>query len=128
MTVFFAILLTILTFAFIAYPLFKPEAPASAGSADDENLLELQSRRNTTYFMLKELEFDFQSGILTEDDYQDLEKRYKKKAVSILKDIDGVKKGTSIEEEIEKRVLKLRQGKGRFCSECGERYQEGARF
>ena len=127
MTIFIAILLTVLTFAFIAYPLLKQRV-RSVDSVEDEKSQELHTKRDTTYSMLKELEFDLQSGILTEEDYQDLEARYKRKAISILRDIDDVRKDTEVEEEIEKQVLELRQSKGQFCPQCGARRQEGDRF
>ncbi len=127
MTIFIAILLTVLTFAFIAYPLLKQRV-RSVDSVEDEKSQELHTKRDTTYSMLKELEFDLQSGILTEEDYQDLEARYKRKAISILRDIDDVGKDTEVEEEIEKQVLELRQSKGQFCPQCGARRQEGDRF
>ncbi len=127
MTVFIALLLTILTFVFIIYPFFRQRLD-SIDSTEDENLRELHSRRDTTYSMLKELEFDFRSGILTEADYRDLEAKYKRKAISILKGIDNSKKGTDVEEEIEKRVVELRRCEGQFCPQCGTRYQEDDRF
>ena len=127
MIVFVALALTVLTFAFIIYPLFKQRS-SSADSVADEQLRELQSKRDTTYSMLKELEFDFQSGILTDEDYQDLETRYKGKAISILRDIDNAKKVPEVEDEIEEQVLELRQSKDRFCPKCGTRCQEGDRF
>jgi len=125
-TVFIAIFLTVLTFAFIIYPFFRQRLP-SADSAEDEKLHKLLSRRDTTYSMLKELEFDFRSGILTEEDYRELESKYKKKGISILKDIDDSKKDND-EEEIEKRVLELRRHEGQFCPQCATRYKEGERF
>ena len=127
MTLFVALVLTVLTFAFITYPLFKQKSP-SVDSVEDEKLQELRSNRDTTYSMLKELEFDFQSGILTEEDYRDLETRYKRKAISILRDVDDLDKGTNVEDEIEKQVRELRRSKGRFCPQCGVGYQEGDRF
>lgn len=127
MTVFVAVALAVLTFAFVTYPLLKRRARL-VGSAEDDKLRELSSKRDTTYSMLKELEFDLQSGILTEEDYQDLEVRYKRKAISILRDIDDSEKGTEVEEEIEKQILELRRGKGRFCPQCGARCQEGDCF
>ncbi len=127
MTVFIAILLTVLTSAFIIYPLFKQRSPL-AGSLEDEKLRELHSRRDTSYSMLKELEFDFQSGILTEEDYRNLEARYKRKAISILRNIDGLESGTEVEEEIERQVQELRRRQGRYCSQCGAKCQEGDRF
>ncbi len=127
MTVFVAVALAVLTFAFVSYPLLKQRARL-VDSAEDDRLRELHSRRDTSYSMLKELEFDFQSGILTEEDYRGLEVRYKKKAISILRNIDNLGKGTGVEEEIERQVLELRREKGHFCPQCGARYQEDDLF
>lgn len=127
MTIFVALVLTVLTFAFVAYPLFK-QGSRSVHSIDDEKLQELYSRRDTTYSMLKELEFDFQSDILTEEDYQDLEARYKRKAISILRSIDDLKEDNEVEEVIEKQVRELRQSKSQFCPQCGAQCQEDDRF
>jgi hypothetical protein len=88
MTFIVAMVLAVLTFAFIAYPFFKRRARATE-SVGDEKLQELQFQRDTTYSMLKELEFDLKSGILADEDYNDLKTRYKRKAVSILRDIDN---------------------------------------
>ncbi len=127
MTVFVALVLAVLTFAFIIYPLLKQKSP-SVDSVEDEKLQELLSNRDTTYSMLKELEFDFQSGILTDEDYRDLEARYKRKAISVLRDINDLEKGTEVEEEIERQVLELRRSKGQFCPQCGAGCQEDDRF
>ncbi len=127
MTVFVTLVLTALTFAFIAYPFFKRRW-RSVDSGEDEKLQELHSNRDTTYSMLKELEFDFQAGTLTEGDYRDLEARYKRKAISVLKEIDGLEKGADIDEEVERQVRELRQSKGRFCPQCGAGCQESDRF
>ncbi len=127
MTIFVAVILAVLTFAFVAYPFFRQRL-RSEGLTEDEKMQELHSRRDTTYSMLKELEFDFQSGILTEDDYQDLEARYKRKAISILRDIDNQEKAPIVEEEIEKQVRELRQSKSQFCPQCGAQCQEDNHF
>ena len=126
MTVLVTLILTILTFAFITYPLLKRKS-RSVNSVEDERSQELYSKRDTTYSMLKELEFDFQTGILTEDDYQDLETRYRRKAISILREINDLGKDTEVEEEIERQILELRQDKSQFCSQCGVRYQDDDR-
>ena len=127
MIVLVALVLTMLTFAFIVYPLFKQRSP-SVDLVKDEKLQELHSKRDTTYSMLKELEFDYQSGILTEEDYRDLESKYKRKAVSTLRGIDDLAEGTNVEEKIQRQDRELRQSQGRFCPQCGVRYQEGDRF
>ena len=127
MIVLAALVLTVLTFAFVTYPFFRRRL-RSVDSGGDERLQELQSRRDTTYSMLKELEFDRQSGVLTDEDYRDLETRYKRKAVSILRNIDKLESGTELEAEIEKQVQEMRRGEGKFCPQCGAGYHEDDRF
>ena len=153
MTILVAFVLTAISFGFIAYPLFKQKAASPALNGDDK-YRELHSKRDTTYSMLKELEFDFQSGILTEEDYKELELRYKRKAISILKDADELEKDADAEGDIEAQVKKLRRAKsnnlegeveqevlklrrsaegqrparGNFCSQCGAASKESDRF
>lgn len=127
MIIFAALLLTALTFAFVAYPLFR-QRRHSAGPAVDEKLGEMLSKRDTTYSMLKELEFDLQSGILSQEDYQDLEARYRSKAISVLKGIDGLKEAGDVEADIERQVLELRRSGGSFCPQCGDKRQPNDRF
>jgi len=55
MTLFIALLLTVITFAFIAYPLFRRRS-VSLESMDDEKYRELSSRSNTTHSILKDAE------------------------------------------------------------------------
>ena len=142
MTIFLSLILTAVTFAFVFFPFFKHKVQV-AGADEDEKLEELRSERDTTYSMLKELEFDYQSGILTEDDYKELEARYKRKAISTLRDIDSTARGDATEDEpdeIEKQVQQLRKSKGKpsgrtsqamtkkFCSQCREEVNEKDKF
>ncbi len=123
MIIAFALALTLLTFAFVAYPLFKQRSNR-AEQIQDDRLRELYSRRDTAYYMLKELEFDYQSGTLTEEDYHELESRYRGKAISILQGIDKLEEEPDIDQEIEKQVMALRQKQGQFCTQCGAKRRE----
>ena len=108
MTIFVDVLLAVLGVVFIAFPFFNKNRAGASG--DEARYRELHSKRDTTYSMLKEIEFDYQSGILNEEDYKDLEARYKRNAISILKDTDGLeRKDTG--GDIEEQVRKLRQVK-----------------
>lgn len=131
MSIFFAILLTVAAFGYIAYPLIRGPRRAAAvtAAAGDEHVDGLLTRRDTTYSMLKELEFDYHSGLLTEEDYRDLEGRYRGKAISILRDIDQVgSAGDDAGDEIERQVAELRRVKQRFCSQCGVAVRPADRF
>ena len=111
MTLFFGLLLTAVAFALVTYPFYRQRA-RQVSAAENEKLRELQSRRDTSYSMLKELEFDHASGILTEEDYHDLQERYKKKAIKVLKEMDGLGQAIGEEDDIERRVLELRKMSG----------------
>ncbi|MEE8353645.1 MAG: zinc-ribbon domain-containing protein [Dehalococcoidales bacterium] len=129
MSIFFAILLTVAAFAFLAYPLLRGPRRAATADAGDEHVDGLLTRRDTTYSMLKELEFDYHSGLLTEEDYRDLEGRYRGKAISILKSLDQAEPaGDDAGEEIERQVAELRREKQRFCSQCGVAVRPADRF
>ena len=134
------LVLVIVTFAFIALPFFRQKRHALPSASPKDTRLEvLNSQRNTTYSMLKELEFDYESGILTEEDYHDLQSRYRDKAITILKGIDGVAAAddvpgkntdgdTLIDDEIEKMVADLRRGNVKTCPRCQTKIREGGRF
>lgn len=81
---------------FVAWPLLvgrtRPEE--FLGSEPSEPVLQrLLFQRDTVYAAMKELEFDLAMGNLSQEDFQQLHERYKKKAVAILKRIDDAKAG-----------------------------------
>lgn len=108
MTIFVALLLTVLTFIAVILPFFRQRIRPVYAVTDEESQ-ELRFKRDTTYAMLKELEFDYKSGVLTEADYRDLEDRYKRRGISILKDIDSLAGDAGIDAAIEKRGSRLRR-------------------
>lgn len=108
MTTFAIVVLAAIAFIFVAYPFYRGRL-RRAGSAEDGRVDELLSKRNTTYSMLKELEFDYKSGILTEKDYHELETKYKKKAINILKDLDSAQASAAVGDDIEEAISNLRR-------------------
>ena len=124
-----ALALAHLVVVFVAYPLRRPRPLDSlVEAAEDAQLGELYSKRDATYSAFEELKFDLESGSLSEEDYRDLETKYQSKAISILREIDDLKKGTKADDEIERQVLELRQTRALVCPQCGARRQQGDRF
>ena len=132
MIIFAAIVIVVLTAAFIAWPWLKRYFGGGETAADydysgkfesvgkyseNEELEELYSQRDATYSAIEELEFDVKSGILSNEDSDALKQSYKVKAVSILKEIDDKEKGTGLDEDIERQIQELRQEETIFC-EC----------
>jgi hypothetical protein len=146
--------LALAVFIFVVYPFYRRKWQPLP-QTDEGKIRELHSRRDTSYSMLKELEFDYQSGILTEEDYRDLVSRYKGKAIEVLKDMDALEKDNvesedaierqvkklrrnrnaktsradnSVGDTIEQQVRQLRQKPGSFCRQCGAKLRDDDRF
>ena len=135
--------------AFIAYPLF---------SAAREDIFEtpsaldgLLSQRDAEYDALRDLDFDFQMGKLSQSDYTSLREKYKARAAVALQQIDAIGgngDGAEVEEQvaqlraakrtalpddaIEREVARLRASKDATsnlrCAKCGTPYRAGDAF
>ena len=87
MEFFFAGILLAAVFAFIAYPILNPEREQRGESLDA--LEALYAQRDSAYVALRDLDFDFQLGKLSQNDYQALRERYKTRAALALQQIDA---------------------------------------
>ncbi len=90
------LVLTVGAAVYVAWPLLvgrtQPEEYLGA-EPDEPALQQLMFQRDTTYAAMKELDFDYAMGNLSKEDYQELQNRYKRKAVALLKRIDDLKAG-----------------------------------
>lgn len=117
-------LLTIGVIAFIAYPLFSPTREKLAQAPDA--LEALTAQRDSAYDAIRDLDLDFQSGKLSQDDYSALRDKYKARAAQLLQQIDtltgdgATRQAESVgdasndadaEAQIEAQVAKLRRAK-----------------
>jgi tetratricopeptide (TPR) repeat protein len=90
-TLLFIALIGLPAIAFVLWPLLRGRT-ASAGvlaipSADDREE-ELNEAKLALYRALKEIEFDFRAGHLSDEDYQALRARYEGRAAQVLKELD----------------------------------------
>jgi hypothetical protein len=94
--------------AYVARPLWQRDAePEAPVGSEGETIGELLARRDVAYRALKEIEFDFQSGKLLEEDYQALLARYRAEAVAILQQLDEAT--AELDDQIEREVAALRR-------------------
>ena len=96
MTMAMMMLITVGAAVYVAWPLLVggTDAQEYFGSEPAEPVLQqLMFQRDTTYAAMKELDFDLAMGNLSKEDFQQLQERYKRKAVALLKRIDDVKAG-----------------------------------
>lgn len=109
-------LISLVAVAFIIYPLLKGENSIAEETRVDDGLGDMALRKESVYASLKEVEFDYQTGKLSREDYEGLRSDLESMALSLLKKADRVKEGKdrnrTVEEEIELEVLEVRKKKG----------------
>jgi hypothetical protein len=116
----------------IFHPLFRPkpiEGLSPHRREDREKAL--RQRKEDVYAAIKEMDFDFEMGKMSEEDYRELKSQYKAKALEILKELDTVDGGEDIDAAIERDVQRLREKKRKggketvrqinFCPHCGRK-------
>ena len=111
-----ALVISGLTALFIALPFFIRSGKGLAGNetksqADAmlERLKALEGRKESLYSAIRDIDFDYGLGKLTAEDYEELRKKYRIEAASVLKEIDEITQdsetgdpGAGIEEEIQR--------------------------
>ena len=102
---------------------------------EKENLME---KKDEMLGALKEIEFEYQMGKLSEQDYNELKKDYEINALKILRELDTKNDGNSENDLIEEEIKALRfqkkksdnksKKKFKYCPECGTQVDINYKF
>ncbi len=112
MGTFLGLLIAVAIIIFISYPLFmRIERQYKPGGKNADKLDKLRARLEADSAQLRQIEQDFKSGSISEEDYHDMESRYRAKVEAAQKDLNLRHKRTAIDQEIEREVKKLRHHK-----------------
>lgn len=129
--------LLVLIVAYIARPLFDRQSFAAGQPVSKVPVVnhraQLVARRDALYALIRELDTDYQTGKINDQDYQIQRQRYVNEAAGVLKQLDTLpeeKARPEMEQEIEAAVLALRQTypaspppdstpAHQFCTQCG---------
>ncbi len=129
-------LLVVIAGIYVLTPLFKePGGNLEVELLAETELDRLLSRKAVVYSNLKDLEFEYRMGRLSDGDFRRLEAGYKSEAAKLLQDLDrlGVPKDLdeTIERDIAARKTKLFPGAAemtRRCPSCGAASPIGKKF
>ncbi len=117
------LLLTLGGLFYIGYPLFSDEERWRISTRKiPSRVEELKARKGLALSAIKELEFDYQTGKLSPEDYGSLRSRYEGEAVESMKLLDGLQKGGK-----KFKTKKGREGK-LICSSCGEEVPPSSQY
>ena len=111
-----------LSFGAIAWPFLTRRVNGDPARKPVTPWDDLVSQRDTTYQALKELEFEYNLGNLSDADYADLRERYRTQAAGILQRLDAATEHIDPEDA---PPAALEAPSGRACPSCHEAIVEG---
>jgi hypothetical protein len=86
------VLLALAVVGFVGYPLLRQDWEEEEVELPEE-LQDLYRRKESTYSALKELEFDFRTGKLSQTDFNELDAKYRSEAIELLEALELAEKG-----------------------------------
>ncbi len=108
------ITLTLLTILFVAYPLLQKSQRKLSFAANHQGE-DLLARKNEIYAAVRDIDFDYRMGKLSEEDYNSLREQYKQEAVQVMQALDRF----SGHEQPRAKQGKTAHSDARFCHMCG---------
>ena len=120
-------------------PFLRRGAVAFGDDYAETPLQGLLSQKDTIYSALKDLEFDYQTGKLSDDDYEELRKKFTGEASTVLGEIDALrsskegrsksgKKGRKNKTSATAVAVQVEVQEEYACDKCGLAYKDGAKF
>lgn len=147
-TVLVAALISLIAIYYALSPLLQ--SGQAALIVEDDKMVELLGRKDATLQAIKDLEFDYRVGKIDQADFQRLDQRLRRQAISLIQQIERLAPATaSLDEELEQIIAQFRQSASvaapasiaeedrtiapvdqatRFCTECGKPVEAGHKF
>ena len=120
----------------VGEPLVRRAAYTSHGREEHHGAESLVLQKEMLYVAIRDLEFDFQTGKVDQQDYGELRRQLEGEAVHILRQLDAVDPLVMFDNEIERQVLGLRRrhtslvcgSSPEVCPSCGTPLENGDNF
>ncbi len=82
----FALIVAVVAFIYVAEPLRTPSTTLRAD--EDDELVDLIQRKDAVMRSIKEVEFDYHTGKLSEEDYEAYDQRMRQQAIGLIRQIE----------------------------------------
>jgi hypothetical protein len=107
-TLILALLISAAALAYVIWPLIQTENEPVW--VEDDDLSELISRKDATLRSIKSLEFDYQVGKISEEDYQLFNQRLRRQAIAYIQQIEKLAPQTAeLDAALEAEIASLRR-------------------
>lgn len=127
-----AVLLVAAVVLFILQPVLAGKA-ARLDRTDDE-MTEAEATRRVKLLALRDVEYDYATGKLDEEDYRDLRRELSREALQALEEAERertvIENGAGEVDDLELEIARVREGlrSGLTCGSCGHANPPGSRF
>ncbi|MCE7979830.1 MAG: zinc ribbon domain-containing protein [Caldilinea sp. CFX5] len=149
-TLILALLVSLAALFYVIGPLVAKQPPLL--QVEDDRLSDLLARKDSALRAIKELEFDHQVGKIDAADYQRLNDRLRRQAITLLQQVEQITPmSASLDEQLEAEITQRRQAKPaptsvklvsapvmppvvtaagatHFCTQCGVRLDTSFKF
>ncbi|MBI2871730.1 MAG: hypothetical protein HYY00_00890 [Chloroflexi bacterium] len=112
-----ALVIVIATIVVVLWPLFRARPTVPTGQSWERDRLDaLLSRRDSALDAIRDLDFEYRLGNLSDGDYLELRERYRERAAEVLRRLDRVAGPASLAQ----RLVQARDSSSPRCPRCGE--------
>lgn len=107
-TLILALLIALSALGYVLWPLVSQDAPLLP--VEDSRLADLLARKDTALRAIKDLEFDYQVGKISDEDYQPLRNRLNRQAITLLQQLERLTpESATLDSALEVEIAKLRR-------------------
>lgn len=129
-------ILVVATMVVIAMPIVRADASGEEPEAVDLTLARLEEEKESAYNALKEAEFDYKTGKLSDEDYKSIKDKYSNKAMEALHELEEYGKQSEVrsaKSEVQSEIMDGKATSGqktgqKFCGSCGAQLPQAAKF
>ncbi len=111
------------TLAFIFWPFWRRRvALEGVTNGVSSRLADLLAQRDNLLAAIKDIEFDYEMGKISKEDFEQIREQYRRQAIDLFKRIDAARGQSIPRQKLETELQLLRQQRGggsRFCPACG---------
>lgn len=128
------LLMAVAIVVYVGEPLVRWQLSEPLQSTRGREVEQLTLQKETLYTAIHDLDFDFQTGKVDQQDYTELRHDLEEEAIQTLRRLDTVDPAVALDSEIERQIATLRQSTLQHatlqgvCPGCGARGQEGENF
>ncbi len=130
-----SLLIITLIILYVIRPYLQKKAGVAeiGGAEGNGRIVDLRETRDNLLSAIKDIEFDYEMGKLSPEDFSEIKTQYRDKAIEVLKEIEMQEGGNSKTRQSSMEgvceVCKNPRKKGdRFCRHCGNQFNASKRI